>query len=290
MELGVVGLSLSCLNFTDTLDFINEIGGNCLELCTVKDAHRGTLDLNPENRATVKKMVSDRQLRIISVAGYNDFTVLDSVELNHQVEKLSWYCKLAADLDVKLVRVMSGDPDSGQFRQEHLTSIVAGMKLAVTKAAEFNVVLALENHGYLVNDADTLLKILEAVGSERLKITLDTGNFGWSGHSLNDTYRYFEMLASYVVNVHLKDYIMSDGQVKFVPLGKGMVCFTELFKTLQKAGYQGAFLCEYEGVGEPKELIKAGTFNRDELVNQLKAGTEQSLNYIRSLSGSSLLF
>jgi sugar phosphate isomerase/epimerase len=289
MDLGVVGLSLSCLNFTDTLDFIKKIGGNCLELCTVKGAHRGTLDLGPENRATVKNLVDHRELRITSVAGYNDFTVIDPVELRHQVEKLNWYCKLAADLDVKLVRVMSGDPANGQFRQEHLTSIVAGMKLAIEKAAELHVVLALENHGFFVNDADILMQILEAVNSEWLKITLDTGNFGWSGHSLNDTYRYFEMLAPYVANVHLKDFIiMSDGRVKFVPLGKGMVCFEKLIKTLQKAGYQGALLCEYEGAGEPKELIKAGTFNQEQLVDQLKEGTKQSLNYIRSLSGSSL--
>jgi sugar phosphate isomerase/epimerase len=286
MDLGVVGLSLSCLNFTDTLDFIKAIGGNCLELCTVKGAHRGTLDLSPENRADVAQMVNQRGLRLVSVAGYNDFTVMGPLELRRQVEKLNWYCEMAADLDVKLVRVMSGDPAGGQFRPEHLTGIVTGMKMAVRRAAELDIVLALENHGLGVNDAERLLQILEAVNSERLKITLDTGNFGWAGHSLEDTYRYFEMLAPYVVNVHLKDLLRrSDGQVKFVPLGQGTIDFEKLFKILQKAGYQGAVLCEYEGAGEPKELIKAGTFNRDPLVDQLKEGTKQSLNYIRLLNG-----
>jgi sugar phosphate isomerase/epimerase len=288
MDLGVVGLSLSCLNFTAALDFIQASGGNCLELCTVKEAHHGTLDLDPGNRAAVAQMVRQRGLRLVSVAGYNDFTVTDPSELRRQVERLNWYCELAADLDVGLVRVMSGDPPGGQIHTEHLTAIVAGMKMAVKRAAELDIVLALENHGLGVNDAARLLQILEAVNSERLKITLDTGNFGWAGHNLEDTYRYFEMLAPYVANVHLKDLLwLSDGQVKFVPLGQGTIDFEKLFRILQKAGYHGALLCEYEGAGEPKELLKTGIFERIPLVEQVKEGTRQSLNYIRSLRGVS---
>jgi sugar phosphate isomerase/epimerase len=287
MDLGVVGLSLSCLNFTAALDFIQSSGGNCLELCTVKGAHRGTLDLDPGNRAAVAQMVRQRGLRLVSVAGYNDFTVTDQSELRRQVERLNWYCELAADLDVGLVRVMSGDPPGGQIHTEHLTAIAAGMKMTVKRAAELDIVLALENHGLGVNDAELLLHILEAVNSERLKITLDTGNFGWAGHNLEDTYRYFEMLSPYVANVHLKDLLwLSDGQVKFVPLGQGTIDFKKLLMTLKKAGYQGALLCEYEGAGEPKELIKAGAFNRDPLVDRIKEGTRASLDYIRSFSGT----
>ena len=283
MKIGVVGLSLSCMDFTDTLDFIREIGGSCIEPCTVKGAHNNTLDLSDSNRTEVIKMVRDRGLSIPSVAGYNDFTVSDPDGLKEQVERLKWYCQLASDLDVKLVRVLSGDDQNGESRPVYLRNIISGMKMAVKMADELDLTLALENHGHLVNDAPTLLQILNEVASERLKITLDTGNFAWAGHSLDDSYRYFESLAPYVANVHLKDFILADGQAKFVPLGQGLLDFKQLFGILRAKGYQGTFLCEYEGVGEPKELLKAGVFNQESLVGKLKQGTRESLAHLRAI-------
>lgn len=281
MKVGVVGLSLSLMNFTDTLDFIRDSGGTCLELCTVKDAHNNTLDLSAGKRAGVKKMVDDRGLIIASVAGYNDFTFSNLQKLKNQVEQLRWYCQLAVDLDVKIVRVLSGDYQSGKPRSEYLVNIITGMKMAVKMADELDLTLALENHGHLVNDAPTLLQILNEVASERLKITLDTGNFVWAGHSLEDSYRYFEMLAPYIANVHLKDFIFENGSLRFVPLGQGRLAFNRLFQILQTIGYKGTFLCEYEGAGEPKKLLKEGAFNRERLVAELKQGTKESLDYIR---------
>ena len=283
MKIGVVGLSLSCMDFTDTLDFIREIGGNCIELCTVKGAHNNTLDLSEGNRAEVIKTVHNHGLSIISVAGYNDFTFSNPNELKAQVERLKWYCQLASDLDVKLVRVLSGDDQKGEPRSVYLQNIISGMRMAAKMAEELDLTLALENHGHLVNDAPTLLQILNEVASERLKITLDTGNFAWAGHSLDDSYRYFESLAPYVANVHLKDFILADGQAKFVPLGQGLLDFKQLFGILRAKGYQGTFLCEYEGVGEPKELLKAGVFNQESLVAALKQGTRESLDYLRTV-------
>ncbi len=283
MKVGVVGLSLSLLDFTDLLDFIRDVGGSCLELCTVKGAHNNTLDLSAGNLMKVKKNVSDRGLLITSVAGYNDFTLPNLQELKNQVEQLRWYCQLAVDLDVKVVRVLSGDNQSGELRSEYLSNIITGMKMAVGMAEELDLTLALENHGCLVNDAPALLQILNEVASERLKITLDTGNFVWAGHSLADSYRYFEMLAPYIANVHLKDFISENGQVRFVPLGQGMLDFNQLFQILQAVGYQETFLCEYEGAGEPKNFLKEGTFNRKRLVVELKQGTKESLDYIRSI-------
>lgn len=285
MKVGVVGLSLSCLNFNDTLDFIRDSGGSCIELCTVKGAHNNTLDLSVSNRTAIKKAVRERGLLITSVAGYNDFTVSDITELKKQVEQLSWYCQLASDLNVKIVRVLSGDHQGGEPRQQYISSIIKGMKMAVKVAEELDLILALENHGHLVNDAPTMLRILQEVASDRLKITLDTGNFSWAGHSLDETYHYFEMLAPHVANVHLKDFIFDNEQVKFVPLGQGLIIFKQLLNILQENDYQGMFLCEYEGAGEPKELLKAGVFNQERFVTELKQGTRQSLDYIGSIFG-----
>jgi len=33
-------------------------------------------------------------------------------------------------------------------------------------------------------------------------------------------------------------------------------------------GYQGALLCEYEGMGDPKELLQSGVFRQEKYVQE----------------------
>ncbi|HLW33062.1 MAG TPA: sugar phosphate isomerase/epimerase family protein, partial [Aequorivita sp.] len=233
-------------------------------------------------RSSLSKIVRSYGLSITSVAGYNDFT-MDS-EINKQVERLEWYCKLAADLQVGIVRVMSGEPRPDLTKEEMIRNIIHGFKNAVKMAKKYNVILALENHGYLVNDAPALVKIVEAVADDHLCLTLDTGNFCWAGHSLEKTHCYFKQVAPYVVNVHLKDLVFTNPtRVQFVPLGQGDLDLKLLIKELTAVGYNGALLCEYEGMGEPKELLQAGVLTREEFKQGIKDGTRQSLQYLKNL-------
>lgn len=282
MKPGVVGLSLSCMDFPEVLQFVRDIGGETIELCTVKGAHNGSLNLHTE-RSSLLKRIGSYGLSITSVAGYNDFTfATDSV--NKQIERLEWYCRLAADLQVGIVRVMSGEPRPGLTKEEMVTNIIHGFMIAVKMAKKYNVILALENHGYLVNDAPALVKIVRAVADEHLRLTLDTGNFCWAGHSLEEAHEYFKQAAPYVVNVHLKDLVLtSPNKVQFVPLGQGDLDLKMVIQELTTVGYNGALLCEYEGMGDPKELLQAGVFTREKYMQGLKDGTRQSLKQLQYL-------
>lgn len=284
MKIGVVGLSLSCLNFTEFLDFVKEIGGRYIELCTVKSAHNNTLNLTEGNRVFIKEAIASRGLSIVSVAGYNDFSMSDPDNIEKQVKRLQWYCQLAMDLNVNIVRVLGGEKTVDIRRGDLLKRLISGFKLAADMAKNYHVILALENHGYLTNDGPILVNIIEKVASDNLKITLDTGNFCWAGHSLQSAYNYFKILAPYTVNVHLKDFIFAEkNKVKFVPLGEGCLNLNRVVKFLALSGYNGAFLCEYEGVEDPKKLLELGTFNEKEIIRELKKGTEKSLRYISSI-------
>ena len=117
-----------------------------------------------------------------------------------------------------------------------------------------NTILALENHGHLVNDAPTLVEILQAVNDDHLRLTLDTGNFCWAGRSLEEAAAYFKELAPYVVNVHLKDLVFTGpAKVQFLPLGEGDLDLKKVIQELATVGYNDSALREYEGMGEPKE-------------------------------------
>ncbi len=285
MDLGVVSLSLGCLDFDDLLEFVKAIDGSAIELSTADGVHNKTVDFSAEGRRVVVDKVKAQGLRIVSVGGYSDFTISDPEAVQGQLERLRWYCQLALDLDAGILRVMAGNPRPGLSETEMIDNIIAGFKAAVEVAEEYGVIFALENHGTLINDLDVMLKIVESVGSPYFRVTLDTGNYCWAGKSLEEAYVFFEKMAPYTANVHLKDFVVQlDRSVKFVPLGDGELDLKRVLDILRGVGYQGTLLCEYEGVGEPKELIAAGTF--DEYVAELKAGTKRSLDYMRSLLNS----
>ena len=284
MKIGVVCLSLSCMDFLDVLDFVRDIGGEAIELCTVKGAHNGTLNLAGDNRLSIPRTVESFGLSITSVAGYNDFASHVTDELQTQIERLENYCKLAADLNVNIVRAMGGDPKPGLSKSQMIENVIQGFKIAVEMAGQYGVILALENHGTIINDGPALMKIIDEVASDNLRLTLDTGNFCWAGFSLDESYEYFKQLVPYVANVHLKDVVFDAGnEALFVPLGQGKMDLRMILTLLAGHGYQGALLCEYEGMGDPKELLESGVFGHEKYVEQLKSGTKQSLAYLKNL-------
>lgn len=283
MKLGVVSLSLGFMDFPETLRFVGKIGGKTLEISTADGVHNGSLDFSDQGRRALRELVKSEGVSLTSVAGYSDFTLADGVEVNKQLEGIRWYCQLAADLNVKIVRVMGGNPKEGLSKDEMVDNIISGFKRAVEIATEFDVILALENHGMLVNDGPTLVRIVEEVGSPYLRITMDTGNFCWAGNSVDAAYEYFKQVSPYAANVHLKDFVYDNNEVKFVPLGEGLLDFKRIFKTLEDAGYTGSILCEYEGVGDPRVLIKEGVFTQEEIVTDIKNATRRSLEFLQSI-------
>jgi sugar phosphate isomerase/epimerase len=65
--------------------------------------------------------------------------------------------------------------------------------------------------------------------------------------------------------VHIKDVAYDNGKVVFVPAGRGIVDLPRLFSLLEKSGYDGAVISEYEGLGPYEE------------------GTLESVAYLRGL-------
>lgn len=112
------------------------------------------------------------------------------------------------------------------------------------KAAEkAGVVLGLENHWGLGRTPEGLLRIVRAVGSPWLKVTLDTGNF------LADPYDKLERVAPEAVLVQAKTYY-----------GGGLwytldLDYDRVAKLLAKHKYTGWVSLEFEGKEDPKTAV-----------------------------------
>ena len=105
----------------------------------------------------------------------------------------------------------------------------------VPKAEEYGVVLGLENHWGLGRTAAGVKRIVDAVNSEWLMVTLDTGNF------LENTYEQLESLASGAILVQAKTYY---GGGTWYTLN---LDYPRIGGIMRKAGYKGYISLEFEG-------------------------------------------
>jgi len=109
------------------------------------------------------------------------------------------------------------------------------------KAAEkCGVVMGLENHWGLGRTPEGVLRVVKAIHSPWLKVTLDTGNF------LEEPYEKLEQLAPEAVLVQTKTYY-----------GGGLwysldLDYNRIAKMLHKHGYRGYLSLEFEGKEDPR--------------------------------------
>ena len=130
-------------------------------------------------------------------------------------------------------------------REQAFDATVKAMREATDYAGSKGIFLAIENHGYLTETADDLLKLLEAVDHEWLGINLDTGNF----HS--DAYGNIAKAAPHAVTCQVKTMVRKDGSKDREPAD-----FARIIDILRDAKYRGYITLEYEGANPVQEVPK----------------------------------
>ena len=118
--------------------------------------------------------------------------------------------------------------------------VIDGLSQCLAKAEECGVVLGLENHWGLGRTAAGVLRVVNAINSPWLQVTLDTGNF------LDNAYEQMEQIAPPAVLVQAKTYY-GGGTWYTLDLD-----YERIAALLRKHHYQGYISLEFEGK-EPHE-------------------------------------
>ncbi|MDB5391050.1 MAG: Xylose isomerase-like barrel [Planctomycetaceae bacterium] len=121
--------------------------------------------------------------------------------------------------------------------------VIGSIEKLLPKAEECGVILGLENHWGLGRTADGVLRVVDALKSPWLQVTLDTGNF------LEKTYEQFEQLAPRAVLVQAKTYF-GGGTWYTLELD-----YPRLAGILRKHGYRGYVSLEFEGKADYREAV-----------------------------------
>ena len=113
--------------------------------------------------------------------------------------------------------------------------VIDSLQKCLKKAEECGVTMGLENHWWLGLTPEGVMRIVNAVNSPWLAVTMDTGNF------LEEPYDKLEMLAPKTVYVQAKTYF-----------GGGIwyaleLDYPRIGKMLRRHGYRGWVSLEFEG-------------------------------------------
>jgi len=107
----------------------------------------------------------------------NVFTHAAGPERDKQIAATKAWVDTCAALGAPAIRVFTGNLQPGQTMEQAQKNSIESLEEACAYAGSKGVLLAVENHGGIVAEADSLLTIVKGVKSEWCGINLDTGNF-----------------------------------------------------------------------------------------------------------------
>jgi len=121
--------------------------------------------------------------------------------------------------------------------------VIDGFEKCLKSAEKCGVSMGLENHWGLGRTPEGVLRVVRAINSPWLQVTLDTGNF------LEDPYPKLEMIAPYAVLVQAKTYF-GGGLWYTLDLDNDRIA-----EMLHRHGYKGYISLEYEGKDDPLAAV-----------------------------------
>jgi sugar phosphate isomerase/epimerase len=187
---------------------------------------------------------------LIMVDGEGDLAIANESERNAAVENHKKWVDAAEYLGAHSIRVNLFGSDNPQEWKKAATD---GLQKLSDYAAEKNINVLVENHGYLSSNAKLLTEVMQDVNRPNAGTLPDFGNFclkreggeRWDAACVEEYPKYqgIEELMAYAKAVSAKSYAFNEeGQETTLDYGR-------ILKIVKDAGYTGYIGVEFEGEG-----------------------------------------
>jgi sugar phosphate isomerase/epimerase len=251
------------LGIEDCIDRAADMGFDGVEVLHVQ--------MRDESNAAVQKIKRRAHSLGLALMGFSTHQgfVTPDVDLRRtNVQKTLYQIDLAYRLGIPTMRINTGrwgtiksfddfmakkgiEPTpAGHTDEEAFGWVIGSIEKLLPRAEECGVVLGLENHWGLGRTAEGVLRIVEAIRSPWLRMTLDTGNF------LERIYEQMGAMAASPVGVALVQAKTYFGGGRWYELD---LDYARIAAILRQGGYRGWVSLEFEGnedavTGVPKSL------------------------------------
>lgn len=206
-------------------------------------------------------------------------------DLEPEIERVKGMVDIAAALGAKCMRhdATPGYPNTvktGRSFDAVLPRLAKAYKEVTLYAKQFGLKTCIENHGFFAQDPERVEKLINAVGDDNFGALVDIGNFACA--DADHAYA-VGLMAPYAIHAHAKDFHKKDGSLPapgegwFMSrggnylrgsiIGHGDVPVKQCIGILQRAGYEGYLMIEFEGMEDPLKGIRIGADNLRRFLN-----------------------
>ena len=243
------------------IELAGEMGFDAVELLEIQ--------MSDEQRQSGKYLQGLKRRALIhgmdlcGMSTHQGFVTPDKAVRQKNIERTTKSIQLAHELGIPTIRVNTGrwgttksfdelmknrgiePPLKGYTDEDGFPWVIESFEALLPIAEKYGVMMGLENHWGLGLTPQGVLRIVDALSSPWLQVTMDTGNF------LENPYQRLRQLAAKTVFVQAKTYF-GGGVWYTLDLDYGQIA-----SILRKVDYRGYISLEFEGQQDPKLAVPA---------------------------------
>ena len=238
--------------------------------------NNGYLEEEDADPRELKRLAVSMGLDVAALAIELVFVRESEEELRAEEDKLQRLLEKAHLLGCPILRVNTGQPPDRvekladpAFTREQLTGrAVSAFRSVMPIAERMGIVIAMENHFALTSTSWETISFVERVGSDWMRVNIDTGNFidpdwiGWGkdwreepdywrrAPMQEDAYEGIERLAAHMIYSHVKIYGITDNGGDDIYLD-----YDRILDIYRRAGYQGYLSIENFSQEDPLVIV-----------------------------------
>jgi sugar phosphate isomerase/epimerase len=254
MRLGIFAKTFARPSVEGVFDAVRAHGLDCVQFnfaCAGQPPLPARTD--PILCARIGEQAAQRQITIAAVSGTFNLIDPDSARLRENFARLRQLALACPLIGTSVITICTGTRDPHDMWRRHpdndspaawndlKTSLLAALELT----AETNITLAFEPEvANVIDSAVKARRLLDEIGSPRLKVVLDGANLFHAGELprmreiLQDA---VSLLARDVVIAHAKD-LSHDGEAGHEAAGTGRLDYDCYLGSLQSAGFEGPLI------------------------------------------------
>ena len=201
----------------------------------------------------IAQEIAARRLTMGTISGTFNMIHPDPQRRREGLARLDVLASAARRLGTSIITLSTGTRDPDDMWRGHPENntpeawrdLVDSLRAALDLAEAHDVTLAFEPEvSNVVDSAKKARRLLDEIGSPRLKVVMDGANLFHAGelprmHEILD--EAFELLGTEIVLGHAKD-LDRDGEAGQIPAGQGLLDYDHYLALFRKAGFDGPLI------------------------------------------------
>ncbi|MGN0297838.1 MAG: sugar phosphate isomerase/epimerase family protein [Lachnospiraceae bacterium] len=243
MQVGIRLHDTVKLPLEERLPVVHDLGFKCAHVALSKVITENSVAnsaLTPGYAMYLKKLFAKNDLDIAVLGCYLNLANPNQSALAQIVEKYKAHIRFAAQLGCGVVGTETGAPNE-QYRfvpechtEEALQLFIKNVKPIVEYAEKMGVIFAIEPvFKHIVWNPKQARRVLDAIDSPNLQIIFDPVNMlDISNYEQRDEIfeEAMDLLGKDIAVLHLKDFVVENGDLKSIAAGTGMMNYEKIMK------------------------------------------------------------